>query len=388
MRRSWNFLTSAVLVLFAAAAHGRTWTVELDGSGDFTVIQDAVDAASDDDVIAIGAGRFDDYQTVYNDSGLPLYDVYVKIDAKSLTMYGAGQEQTIIGPADGAIHTRQSMAIRAENSSTLVLRDLVFEHTNFHAIHFLYGRLEMSACVFRSADVAIFARASGGGSVRHCRFESLEDGLVAYTPTPQFELSDCQFQDVVLGAGAYWSGARCDVVRCTFTNGVVATNFSDLACGSVVDCTMTNCTNYALAVSGAQSVAFADNTVVCESGSAGLGLLGCDELTVVNNVIEGGTFACIYAKAGNGSLSIHQNHFLRMDGGYFARTTTFYPYADTIIDLSGNYWGTTDIDEIELWTLDGDDLPNSNLFFNFEPIAEGPVPTEQATWGEVKTLFR
>ncbi len=389
MRASWIKLSSAVLVILAATAHGRTWTVELDGSGAFTVIQDAVDAASDGDVIAIGPGRFDDFQTVYNNDGHPLYDVYVKIEAKSLTLIGAGQEQTIIGPADGSIHTRQSMGIMAQQVNALTLRDLVFEHTNFHSVHFEYGHLDMNSCVIRSADVGIFAIASDGGSVRSCRFESIEDdGLIVYTPTPLFELSDCQFQDVGLGAGAYWSGARCDIVRCSFTNGVVATGFSNLACGSVVDCTMTNCANYALAVHGAQSVAFTDNTVVCDSGSAGLGLLGCNELTVVNNVIEGGNFACLYANAGYGDLSIHQNHFLRMDGGYFARTTTFFPYADTIIDLSGNYWGTTNIDEIELWTLDGDDLPNSNLFFNFEPIAEGPVSTEQTTWGEVKTLFR
>ena len=54
----------------------RTWYVEQDGSGDFTVIQDAVDAAGDGDTVAIGPGRYEEYQTIYV-QGYPYGDVYV-----------------------------------------------------------------------------------------------------------------------------------------------------------------------------------------------------------------------------------------------------------------------------------------------------------------------
>ena len=51
-RSRMNFVAIGLLVLaVASSAHGRTWHVEKDGSGDFTVIQDAVDAAADGDVI-------------------------------------------------------------------------------------------------------------------------------------------------------------------------------------------------------------------------------------------------------------------------------------------------------------------------------------------------
>ena len=62
------------LSLWATVAAGRTWTVRQDGSGDFQVIQDAVDAASDGDVIDIGPGRWDDYQTIWY-QGSPSLDM-------------------------------------------------------------------------------------------------------------------------------------------------------------------------------------------------------------------------------------------------------------------------------------------------------------------------
>ena len=47
----------AVLLGLALPVAARTWRVEKDGSGDFTVIQDAVDAAAAGDTIRIGPGR-------------------------------------------------------------------------------------------------------------------------------------------------------------------------------------------------------------------------------------------------------------------------------------------------------------------------------------------
>lgn len=49
--------------LAAGAADAATWRVEKDGSGDFMIIQQAVEAAADGDTIRIGAGRFDDVAT-------------------------------------------------------------------------------------------------------------------------------------------------------------------------------------------------------------------------------------------------------------------------------------------------------------------------------------
>jgi len=55
-----NILMAFCLV--ANMAHARTWLVEQDGSGEYTVIQDALDAAADGDSILIGPGFYQEYR--------------------------------------------------------------------------------------------------------------------------------------------------------------------------------------------------------------------------------------------------------------------------------------------------------------------------------------
>lgn len=48
-----SILTLGLLAL-ACSAHATTWRVEKDGTGDFTIIQDALDAAADADTVLVG----------------------------------------------------------------------------------------------------------------------------------------------------------------------------------------------------------------------------------------------------------------------------------------------------------------------------------------------
>ena len=88
MLKAISVVVLAISLLAGTLAHGRTWRVERDGSGDFTVIQDAVDAAGSGDVIEIGPGRFDEFAQY--DNGGPTWDIYIFIVGKDLTFIGAG----------------------------------------------------------------------------------------------------------------------------------------------------------------------------------------------------------------------------------------------------------------------------------------------------------
>ena len=88
------------------------------------------------------------------------------------------------------------------------------------------------------------------------------------------------------------------------------------------------------------------------------------------------------------NFPFRNNHILRAPGGWFARTTPHYPWGPYEIDVRENYWGTTDLDEIAEWIYDGHDDDDVELFFVYEPIADGPVATEDRTWSEVKSLYR
>jgi hypothetical protein len=72
--------------------------VEKDGSGDYTIIQDAVDAAASGDTIRIGPGRFAENNPTPCTTYIPFVRIWVPQDV--LTIIGAGPEETIIGPVE------------------------------------------------------------------------------------------------------------------------------------------------------------------------------------------------------------------------------------------------------------------------------------------------
>ncbi len=124
------------------SAHGRTWQVAQDGSGDFTVIQEAVNAASSGDVIHIGPGRYIDY-TIF-DWG----NVYVWLDGtKSLTFVGAGAEATIIGP-DVYASGWTDYGVACDNGDvTIRIENLRIENQNYIGLSMFNSVLELIGCI-------------------------------------------------------------------------------------------------------------------------------------------------------------------------------------------------------------------------------------------------
>ena len=82
-------------VLMASFADAATWHVEKDGSGDFIVIQDAIDTAAPGDTIQIGPGIYGEPHIVESGGQDHCVTMYVQTD--SLTIIGSGPE-TVIGP--------------------------------------------------------------------------------------------------------------------------------------------------------------------------------------------------------------------------------------------------------------------------------------------------
>ena len=85
------------VLIGASQAGASTIRVERDGSGDFLVIQDAVDAAASGDTILVGPGRYDEGSTVVTPGWTEF--VRVLIPVEDLTIIGAGSDVTIIGPS-------------------------------------------------------------------------------------------------------------------------------------------------------------------------------------------------------------------------------------------------------------------------------------------------
>lgn len=93
--RSMCFSVCIALLLSAVPLAAATWRVELNGSGDFTDIQPAVDAAAAGDTIRIGPGRFATFRPIE----LPGFfdEVIVLVTKPNLTFIGAGKGVTRVG---------------------------------------------------------------------------------------------------------------------------------------------------------------------------------------------------------------------------------------------------------------------------------------------------
>jgi hypothetical protein len=83
----------------------------------------------------------------------------------------------------------------------------------------------------------------------------------------------------------------------------------------------------------------------------------------------------------------HGNHILS-GGAYSVRLYDYLALPDRTVDLTGNYWGTDDPAQIAAWIWDGNDDPSIHGFVDFEPFTDGPIPTEESSWGAVKDLYR
>ena len=392
-------VTNRVLLVFtvllaAALARAETWHVAADGGGDFTVIQDAVDAASDGDVIAIGPGRYDQYQLISD------ANVYVSIEGKQLTLVGAGASSTIIGPEDPDNHPwpgRDVYLVYARDCASLQISDIGFEHSpNVHVLCYA-DRLEMDDCVVRGGGRGVSVDCPSGGHIRNTHFADLTtsgpDAIAIHGPTVEFEVAECSFENVHMGLFTIWSPVRIYVRDCVFDGGVNGCGFSNGASGSIERCEFRNLSNYAV-IAGSGPLTVIDNVIDLDSGW-GMYLTTSAAVTVRDNIIATRTGSCLFVNALGERLDFRNNHLLRRGidggpdlGGFFAKTVDWYTGSPGYVDLSGNYWGTTDLGEIEEYIIDGHDLDQVNIFIEFEPIADSPVSTRSRSWNEVRELFR
>ena len=383
------YIAVALVSCVAVPAAGRTWLVAQDGSGDFSVIQDAVDAASDGDVIEIGTGRYEDYQTI--DDGTVTWDIHVFLpEGVSLTLRGAGAGQTVIGPPDPLEHDNPTYGIATGGSNHVVVTDLSIENCNHGGIYQAAGSVIVERCsilVEHESHMAygISGGMSEGGLIRGCIFEGFDRGVrTIYSAGAVVEIDDCEFVDCRTGVYAYTSGSSSvHISGSRFDCEVGGIAFLDFAGGSVANCQFTNC---ALSLSGSGSVTITDSAVIRDDGLKALVLNNFEPVVIQRNVFESNGIVVDCRSLGLGL--IRDNYFIRTGDEYWIYGPDNVNNNGIEIDFSLNYWGTTDVAEIAAGIWDCQDDPSSYNCVLFEPVADAPVRVESNTWSAVKSLFR
>ncbi len=390
-----HFAPAALIALVSLAialapdASARTWHVETDAGGDFSIIQDAVAAAAPGDTIRIGPGQFGEYAT-HTHAGND-WQVYVDVAKGPLTIVGAGRDATYIGPDDPYTWNPDDRVAGFfidpdRTTDTIAIGSLTCAAT-VHGLVAYGGDFRGDDCRFQQLRYGVYARASG-------------------------RLTGTDFRDISsTGVYAFSESSPMVVERCDFTAVSTVVNMQIVASATLTDCTVQNCRNAGIFDHSGGTVAGCTfNLHEVTNSSNGLSFYGSQSLAIVDNEIDGGGYnihfgseasdvACLRntfegsrdeaIRVNDCTPSLKTNDILKGDG-LAVRLEGFANPPDRYVNLANNYWGVASADSISAWIVDGNDADHADIhgFVFFKPYIGESSPAESMNFGDVKSLFR
>ncbi len=388
-----------ILMITCGPATAKTWHVEKDGSGDYTVIQDAVDAAASGDTIRIGQGRFND-RRLYTYPGWS-DSVIVTIFQYELTLIGAGP-QTILGQnfpwtleqgmpkAINATDTAGNHILSVSHLRIENMRDGIYTSYEYSA----KNKATITDCEFYNNHVSIIITGMDGqADITRCSFtyQPRDGTFIAAWDHRNLTITDCSF---LLLEYFPWSQTSINLTavqfvtikNCDFTNGVGAITIPFCEQADISDCRFTNQKNVVFDAGTGSRVSL-DNCVFTTPGSVLNSYSGDNIISLRNSVISGvksESFHISYV----GSLNVHDCDLDHGTQG--AVRVSDIPNCNTPshLDFTNNYWGTDNPDSIQAWIRDHNDSDQACYIIDYEPYRGVSTPVRKKSLGGVKAMFR
>lgn len=372
------------LVLAATPSRAATWHVAKDGSGDFTVIQDAIDAASHGDTIRIHAGRYEDIVEdwdVYGD-GTVIADVHVAITKNDLTLVGDGVGSAIIGPdeypSSPAVNYIGIVAAE-EYASSLELSALSLENMKYGS-YITSSRAVVADCAFEGCYEGVRIRSTVSGDVVNCVISNCSRGVVVH-PTAQ---------NVTIGGGRFSvSESACIAIgasnvlvdACEVGESVTAFDFQQGSSVRIVDTDISGFSVIGVKVVTGSSAEIDNCRII--GGEIGVKLDG-ESVHCTSTVLSGQSYRTISVFS-SGSSSFTDCDII--NGGGLSVYCGNSGSGDCHIDMTNNYWGT-DLDLwIEHWIDDSHDDWERCCTVDYVPFKTESTPAEARSLSSVKGLF-
>lgn len=391
-----TLVSGALLVLVCISPFSalcRTWRVEKDGSGDFTVIQDCVNSSSSGDTILIGAGRYDDWQLY---GGSYQYPARVIIDDIDLTIIGNPEGGTVIGPDQ--VYSEQHHGVVLIGNATIDVKCLKFENLYGGLMSWSGGSVIVENCTFTECNYGTYLE-GGQGNVQNCRFSfatNISHQVLSYYQT-RFSASYCEIEKVgslgSLGHGVDLVACQDVMINnCSVSGMRTGIQFDFGTRANIVNCQIGDISGSAAYIGeGGNSVHFAECSIT--NSEVGISAVYPGFSLIVESTVFGdlGTATLVGNYLDSGFF--RNNVLSRGDRGVVVCGTNLKaneasPEIVTDYDMKENFWGTDIPDSIQAWIEDNEDDPTINYRILWSPFSGEPVSAKSKSFGGVKSLFR
>ncbi len=377
-----------VIVSLAGAAHAPAWRVELNGGGDYTDIQPAVEAAAPGDTIRIGPGRYATFHPITAPAWTE--DTIVGVLKDNLHFIGSGQDVTFLGPDTFLAPSGMNPKVFCSfGGYSATLSDMTIENVET-GVYWAEGVLAVSACRFRSQDYRFFALdlMVDDGIVRDCRFDLPSGGsaigvMNILNNMRGIEIDGCTISGAQYGLRVSYGAPNVNIHDCDLAITYWGIVFDQLSTGSIRRCHVSGGQQGGFLGINGSSVSIVDSEFV--GGRRGLNIAAGANITGSGIVLSGTTEAAVTI-SGGGRASIHGSDLLPAVG--WAVNCLNFTGAAVVVDFSDNYWGTADAGEIEALIHDSRYYSPNPYMVVYAPYANAPVPVESTSWGDLKALFR
>jgi len=392
-------LSATCMVLMLSTLHSAiaaTWTVERDGSGDFTVIQLAVDIAASGDTIRIGPGRFDEKQYVtcpgWSDS------VRVLVSQEELTIIGSGPETIIGQEAPWDLEQGDPKGIVASDwwgNSRIFLENLHFENMGdgIYTSHENPCDVTIGNCTFYGNRTSAWMHSAGGrAQITECDFNHVQrDGKhIGVWGHTEFVIQGCTFRlwDVhqYFQKHIGFNGVQNAIIEdCEFLEG--ATGVSLYICEQVLfkNCLFDGQRTICIIPYDLTNVTV-DNCTFKNGTNAIVSEISSNQIVVQNSVIENVTDSSFFISYA-GSITVHDCDLAKGDLGVVWVMDINNCSTPMNLDMTNNYWGTGDPDSIQAWIRDNNDSEDACYIVDYEPYLDESTPVEAKSISDLKSLF-
>ena len=380
MRKFIFSIFSVALVLISAAAWSNTITVMKDGSGDYTLLQPAADAAAAGDTLLIGPGRYEQVTEFYFNSGVRR-DAHLVVRVDNLTILGMDRDSVIIGPTVPTIAQGDPVGlVVAQNVSVTHIKKLTFENTWTGA--YSLGDFYIDDCVAQYCTAGFTAE--GPLTIDHSNMHDNSDGVRVPFTAGLVRISHCELIDNS-GIGIRLDSPQGAQISDTHVVGG-GTGIQLYDCpGSIENCVIEDVpyTGIALLESGTV-VTVADNTL--QNNGWHFDISNYATVDLHRNELLDSQLYGIWIGSPS-TVTAHENDFISSPG-YLVYVSGHLALGIKHYDFTGNFWGTTDPEVIAARIWDNNDFSQTQAVIDFDPFAGEPVPSEGTSFGKLKAEFQ